>query len=167
MSTVLLICGLPGAGKTTLAKRIERERPALRLTEDEWVAGLFGDGDVHDDAMREAIKEVQWETAVRALRLGVDVVLDWGLWALSERDDFRARAAALGVRAELVFLDVPLAELSRRLAARNAALPPATYRVTDADLSAYARVFEPPTPEEVAAFSVVSGSRVAGIGNLP
>jgi predicted kinase len=30
MSTLHLLCGLPGSGKTTLARRLERERPALR-----------------------------------------------------------------------------------------------------------------------------------------
>jgi predicted kinase len=35
MATLFLICGLPGAGKTTLAKEIELARPALRLCPDE------------------------------------------------------------------------------------------------------------------------------------
>lgn len=39
--TLFLICGLPGAGKTTLAKRIARDRHALRLTPDEWIANLL------------------------------------------------------------------------------------------------------------------------------
>ena len=42
MPTLFLTCGLPGSGKTTLAKRIEQERPALRLTADEWLFALFG-----------------------------------------------------------------------------------------------------------------------------
>ena len=42
MATLFLMCGLPGSGKTTLAKRIERERGALRLTHDEWIARLYG-----------------------------------------------------------------------------------------------------------------------------
>ena len=46
MATLFLICGLPGAGKTTLAKQLERERPALRLTPDEWIAPLLADASV-------------------------------------------------------------------------------------------------------------------------
>ena len=33
---LVLICGLPGAGKTTLAKRLEHELRAVRLCPDEW-----------------------------------------------------------------------------------------------------------------------------------
>jgi len=149
MPTLFLICGLPGAGKTTLAKQLERERPALRFTEDEWMERLFHAAYGHDNEKRETVKRVQWETAVRALRLGVDVVLDWGFWARSERDDWRARAAALGVRTELRFLDVPRDELLRRLAARNAALPPDTFHVDDAELDEWLLLFEPPTADEL------------------
>ncbi len=149
MPTIFLLCGLPGAGKTTLARQLERDRPALRLTEDEWVTPLFGPAGVYDDAAREAIKEVQWEVAVRALRLGVDVVLDWGVWSRSERDDFRARAAALGVRLELRYLEVSRAELLRRLALRNAALPADTFSVTAAELDEWTAFFEPPTADEL------------------
>jgi predicted kinase len=31
MATLFLMCGLPGSGKTTLARRIERDRDALHL----------------------------------------------------------------------------------------------------------------------------------------
>lgn len=42
MATLHMMCGLPGAGKTTLARRLEREHRALRLTPDEWVTPLYG-----------------------------------------------------------------------------------------------------------------------------
>jgi predicted kinase len=149
MPTIYLLCGLPGAGKTTLARRLERELPALRLTEDEWVTGLFPPESAHDDGVRDAIKNVQWETALRAIALGVDVVLDWGLWGRAERDDYRARAAALGVQTKLIYLEVSREELLRRLALRNAALPPDTFHVTERDLDEWTAWFQPPTPDEL------------------
>jgi len=36
-SILHLICGLPGSGKTTLAKKLEREHTAIRLCPDEIV----------------------------------------------------------------------------------------------------------------------------------
>ena len=79
---------------------------------------------------------MQWEIAARVLSLGVNVILEFGFWSRRERDDFRSRAAALGSETKLHFLDVPRDELLRRLELRNAALPPDTFHVDDADLVA-------------------------------
>src|SRR5918998_6301135 len=143
MATLLLMCGLPGSGKTTLAKRMERERDALRLTPDEWIARLYGPRLTPPalDWCRDPVEAIQWEVAERALRLGLNVVLDFGFWSRAEREEFRARAAALGAGSEVHFLDVPRAELSARLAERaGAGPPPGTFRVTEAQLDAWSKV---------------------------
>jgi len=147
VATLFLICGLPGSGKTTLAKQLEREHAALRLTPDEWIA-TFG-LDPYDDAKRAAVEAQQWHVAARALELGVNVVLDFGVWSRSERDTFRARAKTLGARTVLHFLDVPRDELKRRLKARNAALPPGAFLVDEAQLDSYIAWLEAPTPDEL------------------
>jgi predicted kinase len=147
MPTLFLLCSLPGSGKTTLARQLEREHPALRLTPDEWMGPLFGTG--HDEAKRAIVEALQWDVSEKVLALGVSVVLDWGFWSRAERDDFRSRAAALGANAEVRFLDVPRDELSRRLAERNAELPSGTFRVTDAEIDSYTTRFEPPTSDEL------------------
>lgn len=149
MPTVFLICGLPGSGKTTLARQLERERPALRLAEDQWMTRLFASSDGNDDEQRERIKRVQWEIAERVLLLGNDVVLDWGFWSRAERDVYRSLAAALKVQVELRFLDVPRDELWRRITARNAALPPDTFTIDEAELDLWWSVFEAPTADEL------------------
>jgi len=146
---MIALCGLPGSGKTTTAKQIERNRPALRLSQDEWVSRLFGASAVHNNRVRESIKDVQWDIAAQALQLGVDVVLDWGFWGRSERDDYRERVSTLGVTFELHYLDVPRQELWRRLEARNAALPPDTFPIDEAMLDIYCAMFQPPTTEEI------------------
>lgn len=150
MATLFLLCGLPGSGKTTVARQLERDRPALRFGEDDWVTPLYGSEGVHDDAKREAIKGLQWRVAVQVARLGIDVVLDWGAWSRSERDELRTRALADGIELAVIYLDVPRDELKRRLAARNAALPPDTFHVTPEMLDEYWAVFEPPDADELA-----------------
>lgn len=94
MPTLHLICGLPGSGKSKLAKELEKEHPALRLTPDEWMARIVGDG--YNEEKRAVIEAVQWEIAQRALRLGIDVILESGFWSRKEREEFRAKAKELG-----------------------------------------------------------------------
>jgi hypothetical protein len=85
--TLHLIIGLPGSGKTTLAKQLERQHSALRLTPDEWVTRLFGvEVPEEPDIARDTVETLLWQIATRALSLGVDVVLDFGCWARGARD---------------------------------------------------------------------------------
>jgi predicted kinase len=147
VATFHLICGLPASGKTTLARRIEREAPALWLSPDPWMARIVRDG--WDAERREAVKAIQLQLAERALLLGINVVSDQGFWHRRERDEARRLAAGVGATAKLHFLDVPVEELRRRLLVRNADLPPDTFRVEPEQLEEMVTWFEPPTPDEL------------------
>jgi predicted kinase len=147
-----MLCGLPGAGKTTLARLLERERPAVRLAPDEWIAALLAvPTDIAErDRLRGPVEALQWDMAARLLALGVDVVLEWGFWSRQERASYRARAEALGARVELHYLEVGHDELWARLSRRNAQLPPGTFAVSAEELDRWIGWFEPPTPDELA-----------------
>jgi len=147
---LIVLCSLPASGKTTLAIRLERERPALRFSEDEWVSRMFSLEMAHENDLRERIKDVQWDIAVRAAAFGVDSVLDWGVWSRAERDDYRARAAAAGIPFELRYLEAARDELLRRIALRNANLPPETFRIEEGQLDEWGSLFEPPDADELA-----------------
>jgi predicted kinase len=146
-----MICGLPCAGKTTLARQLEHEQNALRLTPDEWIVRLYG-ADVSGealDAARDPVEDVLWDLAARVLVLGVDVILDFGFWTRGEREGFRSRATQLGARSELHFLNVPEETLLTRLAARNGDLPPGTFWIDEARMREWYRLFEAPTEDEL------------------
>lgn len=151
-ATLHLMVGLPCSGKTTRAKELETERHALRLTPDEWEIPLFGQDATHPEhnARHDAIEALLWNLAERALTIGTSVILDFGFWSKSERDDFRVRAAQLSTHSELHFMDVPEAELLRRLEARNAALPPGCFALTEENLLEYIELFEVPDITELA-----------------
>lgn len=136
MATLHLLCGLPCAGKTTLARHLAQEYSALRLTPDEWHTRLFGqdaEEEAHD-ARHNLIEALLWDIAARVLTLGVDVILDFGFWGQSEREDYRARAARLGASSEIHFLYVPDEVLLDRLATRNAQLPQGVFFIPETKL---------------------------------
>ena len=143
--------GLPCSGKTTLARQLEQDYSALRLSLDAWHTRLFGqdaEDDRHDER-HSLIESMLWEIAARVLVLGVDVILDFGFWARSEREDYRARAAQLGASSEIHFLNLPREVLMERLAARNADLPLEAFHIPEAYLEKWILLFQPPTPDEL------------------
>ena len=147
---LVLLCGLPGAGKTTLARQLARELPAVRLCPDEWMADLGID--LFDAETRDRLEGVFWRHAQELLRLGQSVILEFGFWGRAERDEKRAGARALGARVELRYLDVPLEELWRRIERRNAAGGRATAPITRAQLEEWAGLFQAPDAAELALF---------------
>jgi predicted kinase len=146
---MVLIVGLPGAGKTSLARRLEEERKALRFTPDEWMDALFNTNEV--DGRRWVLEsELLWGVAARALELEANVILDYGCWSEEERDLFRTRAQTLGASAEIVVLDLPFEVLWERLERRNADLPAATFAISREELAEWSTQFEVPTAAELA-----------------
>lgn len=153
MATLHLMVGLPCSGKTTLAKRIEHEANALRLTPDEWITDMLGDDPPRNvlDASRDPVETALWALAQAALELGIDVVLDFGFWSRTERDAFRAGAQHIGAHTETHFLDASLDELLTRLDARNRHRPAGTFVIDEASMRHWHARFEPPTADELAA----------------
>lgn len=111
---------------------------------------LFGWGESGDK--REVVEALLWTMGARALSLGVNVVLDYGLWGYSEREDYSARATALGARVDFRFLDVPHAELMRRVEARNGRLGVGDVPISAAQLEEMIPRFQRPTEEELASW---------------
>lgn len=151
MPTLFLICGLPGSGKTTHSKQLEKSQNALRLSPDEWISDIVADSSNQSelDRLRSPIESLQWKLAGRALTLSIDVILEWGFWSRSERMHYRSQAEALGAQTELCFLDVDRDELWRRLSERNLNLPLGTFVVTKDQLDLWWTLFEPPSADEL------------------
>ena len=148
MGRIVVVCGMPGAGKTTLAGRLEQEYDGVRLCPDEWfvVLGL----DPHDARARGRFEKLQWRQALRLATLGVTVVVEFGTWRRVERRRMREQAREVGAQIELRVLDVPLAERWRRIEARNA--EPDAVVITHAQLESFERWWQAPTSEELAAY---------------
>jgi predicted kinase len=114
---LILTCGLPAAGKTTLARQLAADRSAVRLTKDEWLWALGASP--WDTPTNDKVERQLWRIAQDILSLRVSVVLDFGLWARAERDEMRSVARRLGVGVELHYVNAPIDELWRRIETRN------------------------------------------------
>lgn len=145
--TLFLPIGLPGSGKTTAARRIETERNALRLSKDEWMKALYGLA--NPPAASDVIEGRLIEVGLRALALGVDVVIDFGLWGRDERSALRAAAAELGAGVEMLYAEVSPAERRRRLSRRQADEPETTWPMSEEELASWDDAIDVPTPGEL------------------
>lgn len=145
--TLFLTVGLPCTGKTTAARRIEIEQPALRLTKDEWVKALYGDE--NPTSAQDVIEGRLIQIGVRVLGLGTSVVIDYGLWGRDERSALRQAAADLGAEVEIQYSELAPAEQRRRLEQRQAEAAHTTWPMSDEELAAWAASIDIPTPGEL------------------
>jgi predicted kinase len=145
--TLYVMVGLPASGKSTRAKQIEEERQALRLTPDEWMIPLFGH---HDAGGKRDVLEGRFVwLALRTLRKGIDVVLDFGVWSKDERTALRFLAAEAGASCELVYLEIDEDEERHRRDGRASTDGETTFYISDQDLAEYRPHFQPPDDTEL------------------
>ena len=143
---LIVVCGLPGSGKTTRARRLEVSLDAVRLCPDEWMEALALD--IYDESERTLVEAMQWELARALLREGQTVVIEWGTWARAERDALRLGARAVGAAVELHYVSAPLHALFERVRRRGREDPPIELE----DLQRWSATFQAPTPEELALY---------------
>lgn len=147
---LIIICGLPGSGKTTFAQCLEESLHAIRLAPDEWMDALSID--LYDENSRAKIEALQWKFGQKLLKLGLIVIIEWGTWAKSERDSLREGARQLGAAVELHYLSASPEILFERIQRRGRENPP----IKREDILRWAEIIEAPTQEELDLFDPAS-----------
>jgi predicted kinase len=146
-ATLLLMVGLPGAGKTTRAKELAAAHRALRLTPDEWMISLF-DG-TQPDGKRDLLEGRLIAVALQVLRLGTSVVLDFGLWSRDERSALCWLGRSAGASCQVIYLPVDQDVQRARIAHRQATAPHHTFPMTETDLDQWRGQFQVPDAAEL------------------
>ncbi|MEU5864570.1 ATP-binding protein [Nonomuraea sp. NPDC047529] len=147
VTVLLLTVGLPGAGKTTRARQLAKEHNALRLTPDEWMIPLFGEPEA--DGKRDVLEGRLLWLALEALRLGTNVVLDFGCWSRDERSAIRWLAKSVGASCDLVYVPVDHETQRARIAHRQSTDPDQTFLMSETDLLRWRTMFEEPDAAEL------------------
>ncbi len=155
---LVLMCGLSGSGKSTVAERLAPQLPALHLrsdvarktlagldtlarTDSPVSGGLYAPG--HSDDVFAHLEQVAGEL----LQQGVNVIVDATFIDRARREPFVNLAARLGATVGIVVCDAPVGVLRERIAARarhGADASEATAEVLDAQLEK----FSPPGDDE-------------------
>lgn len=124
---LVVMCGLSGSGKSTVARHLAETMPAIRVRSDVERKRLFGlaptarsDGSIYGEDANRATYARLAEVARIVVDAGLAVVVDAAFLRRDERIAFRALAEALGARFTLLVCEAPLEVLRARVAARAA-----------------------------------------------
>ena len=147
---LVVITGLPGSGKTTLAAAVADSMPACRMCPDDWMraSGI----DLWDGSARAQIEAFQLTLSLDLLRSGRNVVIEWGVWARAERDALRGAARAIGAPVELRYVTADIDELWRRIVQRDLDGRWGSRAIQRGELDEWAKIYQPPTDEELATY---------------
>lgn len=144
--TAYLLYGFAGAGKTTFAKRFEKDVRAIRFSHDDWMMTLYPE--IKDSAqfriLHDRSKQLAWEVVIRAVELGNNIILDWGFWSRASRDEAREKLSQVGAITELYYLSCSDELMRQRVNERNKLLPDAhPFKVDEKALEEFRQRFDP------------------------
>jgi predicted kinase len=156
-ATAYLICGFIGAGKTTFARKLEKEKGVVRFTKDEWTVRVFGNNPPKDQVEYDIFHEydskmakLATDMALRFLTTGTSVIIDDGFWFRKQRDEMRQQLKDIGAVAELYFIDTPVDVMRVRTVKRSEKPPVDSFYITEQEFNDYLKIFELPTDDEEA-----------------
>lgn len=145
--------GLPGSGKTTYAKQLADEIPAIRFSPDEWLVALGLE--LADERIRNRLERHLWAVTQDLLGQGQNVILEFGFWKKSEREKKLRTARAIGAEVQLWYFEVSIKELLRRIEMRYRKDNKHNILITKKQLEKWAKLVEIPNDTEMKQFDRV------------
>jgi predicted kinase len=155
-----LICGLPGSGKTTLAKNIAASTGAIRFSPDEWIKDIWDDkAETEGNQFRDQIEQLQWKIAKQMLQNSISVIIEWGTWGRTEREKLRDEAKNVGAEVNFYYLDISRKILKERVLMRNQRAGRHEFYIPPEEIETFLdecfKSFQIPTAEELATYDFI------------
>lgn len=147
MNKLYLLCGKPGCGKTTLAKKLNKEFGVIYLSADDFMLKLLGeitDRKLFDEKLN-ACKKLIYEISKQIL-VKNDVVLDFGFWSKDERNYVKSIFKNSNVI--LVYLKLDNEKIFQQIENRNKNLKDNEYFMDRDTYNFLSSKFEEPTEDE-------------------
>jgi predicted kinase len=145
-----IVIGFIGSGKTTFARKLEKETGAVRFTKDEWMVKVFGNTPPKDKFAEydNKMTSLARDMALRCLKAGMDVIIDEGFWEREKRDEIRERVKKAGATTKLYYLDVPYEVMKARTLKRTENPPIDSFTIDEEAFNHYWQFFQPPGKDE-------------------
>ncbi len=149
-SVAHMLYGFVGAGKTTFAKKLEKETGALRFTTDEWMISLYGSNPPAEKFAEyyERTTKLLLDTAFKCLKAGVDIILDAGFWSRSRRDKMRNRITKAGANFQLYHIKCSDEVMKQRTLKRSEDPSKDAFYIDKAAIETFKKRFEPLDDDE-------------------
>ena len=144
---VYLLCGLPGSGKTSYARELEKGG-AVRLTLDEELFKRFGRhfDSGYDEKEAETKRQLR-EICAENITAEKSVILDFGFWKKAVRDEYKKFVEQSGGQWKLLYFRVSEPELKQRLKIRNENDLDRNHHISEELMDNFISEFESPTGE--------------------
>lgn len=149
--TLIFFCGKMGSGKSTLSAKIARERGAVLISEDEWLAALFP-GEIKDFndyiSYSSRLKPVLRTHVEQMLVAGTTVVLDFPGNTKKQRAWFKDIYSERGIPHELYYVAADDEVCLKQLKQRQKDQPKRAQFDTEEVFRMVTGYFEPPADSE-------------------
>ena len=119
MTTIHFMVGFIGFGKTSVAKDMEKEFSAVRLTHDDCMIERFGRNPDNFKEKYKIVGEIIKNKAAKYIKEGYDVILDDGFWTHKEREACYMWAKTLTDDVVFHVLECDITEAKKRILRRT------------------------------------------------
>jgi predicted kinase len=120
-STLYIIHGFLGSGKTTFSKKLSLEIGAVHMNPDEWCVKLF-DKKNYEHNWEKCFDEtvnILWEKVAEYLTNGTDVIFDMGFWDRQSRNHAKSIAIKYNSDFKHYYIYVPDDIAKERILSRS------------------------------------------------